>query len=260
MRGKQLGFFLLICTIPVFILFTGILSPLTQAFGEEKKKDLPPRAISVSPDYTGVVTKEGDDVSIDLKVYNKGRQDEDIDLSVESVPKGWDARIKTYNFGVTGVHVPSDDFKSLTFQADPGKDVGPGKYTFVVKAQTADNKLTSSSKVTIVVNKKEEEKKTKGLEITTSYPVLQGPTDAKFEFSLDVKSKSDKDSIFNLSSQGPENWEINFKPAYETKYISSLRIKANMSQTMAVEVKPYPSAEPGKYPIRVMVDSSEARG
>ena len=123
MRGKQFGFFLSVCTIAVFILFTGILSPITRAFGEESKKDLPPRGISIAPDYTGVVVKEGDNVSIDLKVYNRGRQDEDINLSMESVPKGWDARIKTYSFGVTGVHVPSDDSKSLTLQAEPGSEI-----------------------------------------------------------------------------------------------------------------------------------------
>ena len=89
--------------------------------------------------------------------------------------------------------------------------------------------------------------------------MLQGPTGGQFEFSLEVESKVDKDTIFNLSSQGPENWEINFKPAYEEKFISSLRIKANRSQTMAVEVKPFPFAKPGRYPISVKVSSDKAR-
>ena len=205
--------------------------------------------------------EQGNDVSVDVKVYNKGQHDEDINLMVESVPKGWKAWFKTYNYGVTGVFVPSDDSKSLTFRAEPGKDVGPGKYVFRLDAQTQDKALTSAADVVIDVQKKKEvEKKAEGLEITTSYPVLQGPTDAKFEFSLDVKSKIDKDAIYNLSAKGPADWEINFKPAYETKYISSLRIKANGSQTMAVEVKPNPLAEPGEYPIKVYVESPESHG
>ncbi|MBW2072600.1 MAG: hypothetical protein JRI89_15280 [Deltaproteobacteria bacterium] len=61
-----------------------------------------------------------------------------------------------------------------------------------------------------------------------------------------------------LSIQGPKNWEINFKPAYEEKYISSLRIKANQSKTMAVEVKPSPLAVPGRYPIKVKASSEKA--
>ena len=63
-----------------------------------------------------------------------------------------------------------------------------------------------------------------------------------------------------MTSQGPDNWEVNFKPAYEDKYISSLRLKANQSQSVAVEVSPYVLAKPGEYPIRVKVSSSEAKG
>ena len=263
MRGKQRGFSILLGLVPIFILMACLLTMGTVAFGEEEteKKDLPPRGISIAPDYTGVVADVGDGVSIDVKVYNKGRQDENIKLIMASIPEGWDAWIKTYNYKVTGVHVPSDDFKSLTLRAEPDEGTGPGVYTFRLEAQTDDGRLTSSVDVTIkTVEKVKEEKKVEGLEITTSYPVLQGPTDAKFEFSIDVKSKVDKDSIFNLSAQGPENWDINFKPAYETKYISSLRIKSNGSQTMAVEVKPYPFAEPGEYKLKVKVDSPVAHG
>ena len=161
---------------------------------------------------------------------------------------------------MTGVHVKGDESKSLTLRVEPEPDVGPGKYTFGIQAQTEDRQLTSLSKVIVAVKKKKKEKKSKEISIITSYPVLRGPTDAKFEFSLEVENKFDRDSIFNLSSQGPENWEINFKPAYEEKFISSLRLKANQSQTVAVEVKPHAWQDPGEYPILVRVSSPEAEG
>jgi uncharacterized membrane protein len=232
----------------------------TLAYGEEKKKELPERSIAVSPEYTGVIVQEGEDVSIDLTVANRGKRDENIELRITSIPKGWKARIKTYSFEVTGVHVKGDESKSLTLRAEPGPDVGPGEYPFRIQAQTEDRALTSLSNVIITVKKKKEEKKSKGINIVTSYPVLRGPTDAKFEFSLEVENKSDKDTIFNLSSQEPEDWEVNFKPAYEEKFISSLRLKANQSQTVAVEVKPRPTQEPGEYPILVRVSSPDAEG
>jgi uncharacterized membrane protein len=230
------------------------------AIGEEKSKNLPPRSILVSPEYTGIVVSEGEDVSIDLTVRNLGRKHEDIDLKLVSVPKGWRAWIKTYSFQVTGVHVKSDSSKSLTLRVEPDKGVGPGSYTFGIEAHTRDRKLSSSSRVMVQVKGKKEEKKPTGVSINTSYPVLKGPTDAKFEFSLEVENKLEKDTIFNLSAQGPENWEINFKPAYEQKLISSLRLKRAQSQTMAVEVKPYPLAKAGKYPIRIKVGSAAAKG
>jgi uncharacterized membrane protein len=256
-KGNRLSCFKPLVFLSAICLLLS-LSPI--ALGEEKKKDLPERGISLFPEYTGVIVPAGEDVSIDLIVTNRGRRDENIELTLTSIPKGWNARIKTYAFDVTGVHVKSDSSRNLTLKAEPGEDVRPGKYTFDIKAETQDRKLTSFGQVAITTKGKKEEKKSKGVNIITSYPVLRGPTDAKFEFSLEVENKSDKDSVFNLSYKGPENWELNFKPAYEEKFISSLRLKSNQSQTMAVEVKPYPWEKPGEYPILVKVSSPEAKG
>jgi uncharacterized membrane protein len=97
------------------------------------------------------------------------------------------------------------------------------------------------------------------IQITTSYPVLRGQTDARFEFSLEVMNKSDIDRTFNLAAVGPEKWEINFKPSYETKLISSLRIKGGSSQTVAVEVTPQKEARAGEYPILVKISSGDQK-
>jgi uncharacterized membrane protein len=77
---------------------------------------------------------------------------------------------------------------------------------------------------------------------------------------MEVDSKIDKDTVFDLFVQGPEGWDINFKPAYEDKYISSLRLKANGTQTVAVAVKPPAKTKAGEYPITVRVSSGEAKG
>ena len=251
----------LVLMFTMFFLVQFSLGPAVLAGEEEgKKKDLPERAISISPEYPGVIIDEGDDVSVDLLVKNGGRRDEIIELGLDTIPQGWDARIKTYSFGVTGVFVRSDDSKSLSIKAVQEDDVEPGDYVFTIKARTQDGGLTSTSQLTVKVIKKEEEKKSEGVEILTSYPVLRGPTDAKFEFSIEVKNKLDKDTIFNLAARGPEKWDINFKPAYEDKFISSLRLKSDQSQTVAVEVKPFFLADPGQYPIKVKVSSPEAKG
>jgi len=238
-----------------------VLSPLpTSTFGETAKKDLPPRAVSVSPEFTGVVVPGGDDVSINLMVSNGGQKDENIDLHLSAIPEGWKAWIKTYEFGVTGVHVKSDTEKNLTLRVQPDKDAAPGDYALEVQGQTEDRQLSSTGRVVITVQEKKEEKRPEGVNIVTSYPVLTGPTDAKFEFSVEVENKSDKEGIFNLAAQAPENWTVNFKPAYEDKFISSLRLKAGQSQTMAVEATPNPWSEPGEYPVLLKISSPEAEG
>jgi uncharacterized membrane protein len=141
--------------------------------------------------------------------------------------------------------------------AEPDKTVKPGNYQFQVDAQTEDGKFTSAQKINVTVR----EKLAAGEDftVTTSYPVLQGQTDAKFEFSLEVNNKSEADRNFNLSAQAPAKWEINFKPAYEQKQISSFRIKGGSSQTVAVEVTPPKDAQSGSFPIVVGIASGEKK-
>ena len=129
-RGPGISVFFSLFIIPLSWV---VVSMATPAFGEENKRQLPAREISVAPEYTGIVVQQGENVSLDLKVRNGGRKDENIELSVPSIPKGWKARVKTYNFDINGIHLESDSSRSLTFAAEPDKDVGPGKYTFIIE-------------------------------------------------------------------------------------------------------------------------------
>jgi uncharacterized membrane protein len=224
----------------------------------QEKKDLrPERGIGVFTEFSGVVVPRGETVRMDLILENKGRTDETVDVKISSVPKGWKATLKGGSYVVSGLYVPDGKSKNLALTLEPDKTVGPEDYIFQFDARTADGKFTSSNKLSVTV-----QERTAGLEdiqITTSYPVLRGQTDAKFEFSLDIMNKIETDRTFNLAAVGPEKWEINFKPSYETKQISSFRIKGGTSQSVAVEVTPAKEASPGEYPILVRVTSGEKK-
>ena len=249
------------------IVFMMVLGPMilqwpSSVWGESEsiggKK--PERRIEMAAEYPGVEVPVEEDVSMDIVFYNRGTSNEDVDVWIAQKPDGWNARIKTYRYSVSGVHVPAEDEKTLTFEAEQGKDIQPGKYEFRVEAKTRDDKFKMSQTIYISVKKKAaDDKKGKGVKLTTSYPVLQGPSDAKFEFSLEVDSKLENDAVFDLYAQGPEDWDVNFKPAYESKYISSLRLKAGQSSTIAVEVKPSLSAQAGEYAVNIRVTSGDAK-
>ncbi len=240
------------------LIFCALFFSTGSGWSAEKRRNLPARSISVYPEYTGVEIPQGESVSMDLIVKNRGKRPEVINLKILDVPKGWTARIKTYSFDVSGVYVDSDKTRTLTFKAEPDKTLQPGAYRFKILAQTPDKKLTSTSQILIKVKDTKKGKKSAGVSISTSYPVLRGPTDATFEFSLEVTNELGKDKIFNLSADAPPNWDVNFKPAYEEKFISSLRLKSEQTSSLAVEVKPYPFAEPGEYPIMVKISSADA--
>ena len=172
---------------------------------EAGRKDPPERAIAVSPEYTGIVVPKGEEVRVDLIVANNGRRDEHINLAMPAVPDGWKAEIKTYSFGVRGVYVKGEESKTLTLRLEPEEGTAEGEYRFEIEGRTADGSLVSSSSLLVKLTGQEKGKKKEGVEITTSYPVLRGPTDAKFEFSIEVKNKLEEDAVFNLTAQGPPN-------------------------------------------------------
>ncbi len=245
-------------SVSIFLFITLVFCLTLSSLAQEERKDLrPERGIAVFPEFSGVIVPKGEPVRMDLILENKGRTDETIDVKISNIPKGWKASLKGGSYVVSGLYVPNGKTKNMALTLEPDKTVGPGTYTFQFDAQTADGKLTSSNKLNVTV-----QERTAGLEdiqITTSYPVLRGQTDAKFEFSLDINNKIEADRTFNLAAVGPEKWEINFKPAYEQKQISSLRIKGGTSQSVAVEVTPAKEASPGEYPILVRVTSGERK-
>lgn len=251
-------FVYIFCTVLVLSFFLPSF-----LIGQERKKEeekRPDRLIEMAAEYPVVEVPTQEEVSLDLIFHNKGKSNENVDIWIDSSPKGWKARVKTYQFTVMGAHVPSGEDKRLTFEAIPDKNIKPGDYEFRIKAQTPDGRFKMAQTILIKVKEKEKgAKEAKGVKLTTSYPVLRGPSDAKFEFSVEVESKLDKDAVFDLFAQGPEGWDMNFKPAYESKFISSLRLKANQSQSVAVEVKPAMLAKAGEYPINVRVSSGDAR-
>ncbi|MGZ3512617.1 MAG: COG1470 family protein [Thermodesulfobacteriota bacterium] len=245
-------------TIVLFFALVLCLTLSSIALAQEEKKDLrPERGIAVFPEFSGVIVPKGETVRMDLILENKGRTDETIDVKISNIPKGWKASLKGGSYVVSGLYVPNGKTKNMALTLEPDKTVDPGAYTFQFNAQTADGKLTSSNKLNVTVQ--ERGAGLGDIQITTSYPVLKGQTDAKFEFSLEIMNKIEADRTFNLAAVGPEKWEINFKPAYEQKQISSLRIKGGTSQSVAVEVTPAKEASPGEYPVLVRVTSGERK-
>ena len=223
-----------------------------------KRDDRPERGIAVYTEFSGVAVPLGETVRMDLTVENKGRRDETIALKFTPVPKGWKVSLRGGSFTVMGVSVPDGKTRTLTFSAEPEKGVPAGTYEFGIEGTTADGKLTAMHTISVTTRERSR-LGAEDIQITTSYPVLRGQTDATFEFSLDLANKSDNDRTFNLAALAPEKWEVNFKPGYEAKQISSLRIRGGSSQTVAVQVTPLREATAGEYPLLVRVTAGDSK-
>ena len=146
-----------ICLIFALLLITPSFSSAQETKSEDEKK--PERLIEMAAEYPVVVVPPDEDVSMDIIFHNKGRSNENVEVWVDSKPKNWKARIKTYRYRVMGAHVPSGQDKTLTFEAEPDKGIKPGEYKFAVKAKTLDDRFNMAQ--TIVVKVEEKEKDTK---------------------------------------------------------------------------------------------------
>ncbi len=243
------------------MLFSVLLSfsILTGALAAEgdKQDNRPERGIAVYTDYSGIAVATGESVEMDAILDNKGKSDENIDVWFAEAAKEWKATLKGARYQATGMYVPSGKTKTLSLKLEPPKDIVPGKYVFRLEAKTADGKFSSGH--TLTVNVQARKVGADDIQINAAYPVLRGQTDSKFEFSLDVLNKSEMERSFNLSAIGPGGWEINFKPAYEQKQISTIRVKEGQSQTIAVEISPQPGAGAGEYPIVVRIGAAQSK-
>ena len=256
MKAAKTGHFIL--TVLLVIMASALKPELCLAQQDEKERPL--RSILMAAEYPGVQIPVEENVSMDLIFHNKGKTDENVNVRIAEIPQGWTAKVKSYRYTVTGLHVPAASDKTLSFEASPGKEVSPGKYEFRIEAQTADGKFEMNQTIAVVVTAQEEKpEQDRGVKLTTSFPVIRGPSDATFEFSVEVENKLEKDAVFDLFAQGPKGWDINFKPAYESKYITSLRLQSNRNQSLAVEVKPALMAAAGEYPIGIRVSSGDAK-
>jgi uncharacterized membrane protein len=251
-----------ILTLLLCVFFSMSFSVLAAAETDKKGiDDRPEREITMSVAFPGVQVPQGDEVSMDIVFHNRGKKDENVSVWIAEKPKEWKTKIKTYPFEVSSLNVPADSEKTLTFEAKPSEGIRPGDYDFRLEARTEDGRFEMAETIAVTVTAAEKTSRlSRGIKVTTLYPVLEGPVKGKFEFSLDVESQSGKDEVIDLSGQGPEAWDVRFKPAYETKYITSLQMKAGLSSKFSVEVGPPPSALPGEYPIRVRASTANASG
>jgi len=223
--------------------------------------DLPERRITAALQYPGITLGPDDSFSVDVLIKNRGRSDETVLVEVTEKPKDWTVEIKRFGTLVTGVFVASKEDQTLTLTGRPAdkqiKKLPPGTYRFAIKAQAADGTLIQSSAITVTVVSAE--KATERVSIDTTYPTLRGPSGDKFQFSLDVRNDTGQDAVFNFRATAPQGWETSFKPAYESKQISSLQINANSSKTVEMEVTPPYNAQAGEYDFKVEAQSPKAK-
>ena len=213
--------------------------------------------VALAFEFPGVEVFAGETVTVGLILQNKGQADTTVGVSVAEKPAGWGTAVKSAGLTVTGVFLPAGGSKTLSFEAAPPLEPRAGRFQFRVTAQAGETLLERVFQVN-VRDRKEQTRGTAGIGLTTAYPILRGSSEVFYEFSLELENKLEEDAVFDLAARGPEGWEVNFKPAYEPRYISSFQLRAKRSSKLTVEVKPPAGSKAGEYPVGVRISSGAA--
>ncbi|MBN1836686.1 MAG: hypothetical protein JW820_12600 [Spirochaetales bacterium] len=217
------------------------------------------RNLAVAFEYPGVEISASEPVTVGILLQNKGGTDETLQLSIAEAPKGWSSAIRSGELTVTGVFLPAGQSRTLSFETVPPSQPVAGQYEFRMTARSADGGWTDSQVFNVSVRARSRAGRGgEEIGLTTAYPVLRGPAEVSYEFTLELENKREEDVTFDLFARGPEGWETNFKPVYEPRYISSFQIRARQSKKLVVEVKPPRDAPAGEYPVSVRISSDGA--
>lgn len=239
-------FFISVSILILVVLL--IANPSTRVFA-----DSPGEGIVVWTTHPTVVLEKGQALSFPIEVTNKTQTWQDVDLKVEG-PTDWEPTFKKSGYAIRRVMIEPDKSQSLDLQLKQPANVRAGEYTFVVKA--INQAGVAAKELRLVVNV--QEKATKGgLKFTTDYPDVRGQAGSSFSFRFDLANESDQDRVVNFEAVAPKDWEVVFKPGYESRQISSLPLKGNASQTINVDVSTPSRVEAGEYKliIRALADN-----
>ena len=202
-------------------------------------------------DYPGISVKAGDSQTISMNVSNSSGSSLDADLSILSMPEGWEGYFSGNGSQISRVHVENGAEAPVTFNLEIPEDAAEGDYTVQLQA-ASDTGLTD---VTDLVFSIQEVQYGQG-SFEAEYPEQEGASGTAFSFSTTLVNNSAADQSYSLAAQAPAGWQVSFQPSGETTQVASIEVAAASSQGLTVEVTPPENVEAGDYTIPIRAASA----
>lgn len=229
---KRLVRVLGVCAALVFAMLPG---PMARA-----QEVTPPTALGITTPYVGVSVKPGDTAKFSVDVG--GPAGSRVSLAVDGLPDGWTADVRGGGYELNEVLLDETGHVTVDLEVQAPSDAAEGDYslTLVARSGSAVQRLDLSISVAASA----------GGEVTlsTDFPDLQGASDSKFSYSLDLQNGTPQDVQFGLSTEGPEGWQIDIKPSGESQ-ASNVTVGGGDSTTITVDVDPPDTTAAGDYTV-----------
>jgi uncharacterized membrane protein len=205
--------------------------------------------------FKDLTVGQGQEVTMDTEVVNRTKNPVEVNLSLEAVPKGWEANFNSRypSYPVRSVTVQGEKSTTIEFKGKVPQTTKPGNYDIKVTAK--DTAGTTSYVDTINFRVTSAKVATGGLRVTSQYPVLTAPSGQTVKFTIDLKNETNKPLQVSLTAQTPAGWSVRFKPQFGDTQYSSILLKENASETVAVEIDTPTKAEAKEQPVTIVARS-----
>ncbi|MBI2184626.1 MAG: hypothetical protein HYU39_06670 [Thaumarchaeota archaeon] len=200
--------------------------------------------ITMKTNFLGVEIEGADRIFVPLEIRNQGNEVQEVRLRVEA-PNGLSTKLQDRSYGLTSVAVDPGEKLELSLEMSPSEELAAGSYTVTIRASSPQG--LDLGRLSINVNYVKARQGSSAVDLRTTYPVLKAPSGTVFVYSIDMANKSPDELSFDLSATGPGGWRVAFKPAFEDKQISTLRLKGGESKGLDVQLIPPEQVPPGTY-------------
>ena len=200
--------------------------------------------IELSTQYPAMTVKAGDSLSFSLSLDNYSGTSQDITLSVEEIPEGWEGSFSAGSRQVSVVHVRNEERDdTVTFSLDVPLEAADGDYTVSLKAQGAN--ISDTMEIALTVSAEEIGESS----FTAEYPSQEGDADTAFTFSATLINNTLSSQTYSFTANPPTGWQVSFLPSGETTKVAALDVEARTTQAVDISVTPPENVEAGTYEI-----------
>lgn len=238
---------LMIASMITVLLLVPITPVLAQTSGES--------SIVVATAHPSIVVDKGAPISFSIEVVNNSKDWQDLGLQVEGA-SDWNPLFKQGGYTVRRVMVAPGKSQSLDLQLKPPETAPSQDYAFVVQARDQSGRVAGELRLTVALQDKVV---STGLKMTTQYPESRGQAGTTFSFRVTVSNEAEQDRPVNFSAVAPKGWEVTFKPAYESRQLTTMSMKGNSTQDITVDVAAPQKIEAGDYKVVVQASADKDR-
>lgn len=211
------------------------------------------RGLSLGTSYPEIGVQPGESVNLTLTLKNYGLPPGVVRVQVAEAPQGWQASLIGGGRLVRAVYLAPDGEATLTLRLQPPKEVKPGTYRFLVRAEGLGQ--VANLPIGLVVGQGLPQR----LSLEAELPILKGPPTSSFRYRVTLRNESDRDLLVSLEYEAPKGWQVTFTPAFSSQQVTSLPIKAGESKDLDVEVSLPKDTKADTYGLTLRAAAGEAK-